>query len=87
MLREQRRGVGAGAEEGGLPERDLAGEAAEEVPGGSEQRVEHDEDGEVLRVGPAEDEGERQRGGDEDAEGDLHCFPKRPRGRTSMTTR
>ena len=87
VLREERGGVCAGAEEDRLSEGHLARESTEEVPGVPEQRVEHDENGEVLRVGSAEDEGESQRGGGEDGEGDLHCFPRRPRGRTSMTTR
>ena len=88
VLEEQRRGVRPRAKEGGLPEGDLAGESAQDVPSGAEQRIEEHQDHQVLRIRSAQDERvEEHRDHHGSGEPDLHSFPNKPRGRSSTTTR
>jgi hypothetical protein len=90
---EHRRGVGAGAEEDGMAERDLAAVAGEHVPGLSQHRVEEDHDHHVAREGLGEGEGEGDEAGQDyeaarDLEGARHQNrPNRPCGRQRTTAR
>ena len=94
-LGQDRHGVGADAEEGGGGERDVAGRAGEQRPGGGEHHIaQHaDAEGEEVAVGDEREAG--QRGDHHDQQGDLpeaarlHRaeLPKMPVGRTKRMAR
>src|SRR5581483_87388 len=88
--------VRADAEERGLPERDVAGVAGEEVPGGGERRVHQRQYADVDDPGRREDVRERDAGARErEPACEARCagarhstrsrVPKIPCGRTSRT--
>src|SRR5258706_8346561 len=92
---EQRRGVRAQAEEGCVPERELLGIAAEQIPRRADEGEEEDPDEHVERERALHDERERGRGdreGSADADPDRDRHQRwtpapRPRGRRASVAR
>ena len=89
MHLQDRGGVGAGAEEGGLAEGILPAIAAEDVPALAGKRDQERDDQEVqddIGVNKQRHHGER-RHHDDDRQKRLHApAPNSPRGRTKRTT-
>src|SRR6185312_13989025 len=87
LLKDEQRQIGAGAEEHGVRDRDLAGIAADDVPCRGADRREQDQGAHVLQEGGAagagDEPGIKQRHrAEREPEPAHHAVPKRPCGRS-----